>query len=405
MAIRQSGDPAIRRTQRVTGNTKLLFARLSRPWRDCHLASPGSGGRGGAERDGAELHEHLVAVPAENGFAVLDGPLGIQVPDILPNQDRRAHLRLQDLGLLATNNRGGHAQAEARPRSAQDALHRRDQRLIVNLVLGEGVADVVRKMADLIPRHLAIHQPLPLQESDGGSLGKGKALRHLPFGRNGPHVEELVGGPGASHPHLFLEAQENLGVLQARLGDKASPAAVSHDESFEHQAGKRLADGHAAGGELLRELGFRRDGVPRLEAPGQDLVPEELLEPEIDRDETVLGAHDSSVRSSAYVATCSRARRERVIFPRISGNEGTSGVRQRGSKSRERWRSDSSMLTGTAASRSPRMRPRAGRSRTPSPSATHRISPSSIRGSFRWTWAMTGATSASSAAGSSSPFA
>jgi hypothetical protein len=90
-------------------------------------------------------------------------------------------------------------------------------------------------------------------------------------------------------------------MFQAGLGDEASPTSVADYEALEDETRERLPHGHAAGRKLLGKLGFRGNGIPRLEGTCQDLVPEELLKAVIDWDEDVLGAHGFSAKGVARV--------------------------------------------------------------------------------------------------------
>jgi len=80
-------------------------------------------------------------------------------------------------------------------------------------------------------------------------------------------------------------------VFQARLGDEAAPPSLPNAQSFEHETGEDLPDGHAADAEPVAELRFRRDRVAGHADPGADTIPQELLDPGMNGDGAGLGAH------------------------------------------------------------------------------------------------------------------
>ncbi len=191
----------------------------------------------------------------------------------------------EQLGLLLPSAGGGHTQCQLRPCLSQDATHRRDQRLVVDLVGGERLADLPRQVADLVADDLAVHHAQPLQYRNRCSLGQPQVLGDLSLGGSGPYVEQLDAWRRASRPHLLFKTQKHLGVFEAGLGDKATAPAMAFDEAVVHKTGERLADGRSADAVLLAELGFRRNGITGLEISIADALAEMALEAEVIRDE------------------------------------------------------------------------------------------------------------------------
>ena len=97
----------------------------------------------------------------------------------------------------------------------------------MDLVGRERLAYSLGQVADLVADHLAVHEAQPLQHDNRRPLGHPEILGDLSLCRFRPHIEQLDAGGRAPRPHLLLETQEGLAVLEPGLGHETAAAAMA----------------------------------------------------------------------------------------------------------------------------------------------------------------------------------